>query len=189
MKNRRIRRLSGLLALPVLMIFPLRLEAAVGGMQVAQSSTTAQPQQPAPRKQSPEPTVQQAREPRQPVRPACLDQFDSLVGDARIQFNWSSSHLRRQEVATIDRIAKYASQCPEAHFQVDGHTDSSGSRRYNQFFSEQRVKTVIDELEARGVDPSRLSPATGHGETEPKESNWSRDGRQANRRVEITMTK
>lgn len=134
------------------------------------------------------PAPQQPQEPEKPVRPACLDQFDSVMPASGVLFNWGSSDLRRQEVEVIDRVAAYARSCPEAHFQVDGHTDSSGRPRYNQFVSEQRVKTVIRELEARGVDPARLSPVTGHGEADPKESNWSREGRQANRRVEIIMT-
>lgn len=192
MKKRRTRRLLGRLALPVLTIFSLHVEAVAAGMQLAQSSAPAAPEQPAPATsgQTQDPATGQAQEPQPSARPACLDQFGSVLDESGILFNHASSHLRREEVPAIDRLAEYAKSCPEARFQLDGHTDSAGSQLYNQFLSEQRVKTVIGELEERGVDASRLSPATGHGETQPTESkcNWSREGRQANRRVEIIMT-
>lgn len=201
MERRRTIRFFAALALPALAVFPVGADAAPASLLLAQSSTTTapdqqppvappQPQQPAaPQPAAPQPVAPPPpQEPQPPARAACLDQFGSAVANPNIYFNWASSHLRRQDVATIDSIASYAKSCPEARFRVDGHTDSSGPKRYNQFFSEQRVNTVIAELEARGVDVSRFSPAIAHGEGDPKESNASREGRQANRRVEIVMT-
>jgi outer membrane protein OmpA-like peptidoglycan-associated protein len=67
---------------------------------------------------------------------------------------------------------------------VVGHTDNTGSARYNQKLSEDRALSVARYLEGKNVNPVRLA-TTGKGESEPIANNASDSGRQANRRVEI----
>ena len=67
---------------------------------------------------------------------------------------------------------------------VEGHTDNVGSPEYNQGLSERRAYSVRDYLVEQGVAPSRVT-AIGFGETQPKGSNDTPEGRQINRRVEI----
>ena len=70
--------------------------------------------------------------------------------------------------------------------EVAGHTDSTGSDAYNQGLSERRANSVSAYLSAQGVIPQRLI-TLGMGEKRPIADNASTSGRQANRRVEITM--
>jgi outer membrane protein OmpA-like peptidoglycan-associated protein len=70
--------------------------------------------------------------------------------------------------------------------EVAGHTDSTGTETYNQELSERRASSVSQYLQARKVSNERLI-TVGMGELRPVAANGTVDGRQANRRVEITM--
>ena len=70
--------------------------------------------------------------------------------------------------------------------QVTGHTDSSGSESYNQALSERRAATVAAFL--GGAFPGVSISSLGAGELSPIDTNDTKAGRQANRRVEIEVT-
>ena len=70
--------------------------------------------------------------------------------------------------------------------EVAGHTDSTGSDSYNQALSERRAGSVSQYLQSQGIDGRRLI-TIGLGESMPVADNTTNAGRQANRRVEITM--
>ena len=67
---------------------------------------------------------------------------------------------------------------------LEGHTDSVGTPQYNQRLSEQRAQAVAHYFAGKGVIPERLA-AEGKGETAPRASNATPDGRRLNRRVEV----
>jgi len=69
---------------------------------------------------------------------------------------------------------------------LDGHTDSIGTERYNQGLSERRARAVRDYLVKKGINPARIT-TRGFGETKPIADNKTRDGRAKNRRVEIRV--
>jgi len=73
---------------------------------------------------------------------------------------------------------------PNTTIAVQGHTDSIGSAAYNQRLSERRADSVARYLEDLGVRSSRID-AVGYGESQPRASNVSANGRQLNRRVEL----
>jgi uncharacterized repeat protein (TIGR01451 family) len=69
--------------------------------------------------------------------------------------------------------------------QINGHTDSRGSREHNQKLSEARARAAFEYLvNAHGLAPERFV-VKGFGEDEPLASNESEAGREMNRRVEI----
>jgi outer membrane protein OmpA-like peptidoglycan-associated protein len=71
--------------------------------------------------------------------------------------------------------------------EVAGHTDSTGAADYNQQLSERRANAVAQYLESQGLANNRVV-TVGAGETRPVADNSTPDGRQANRRVELTLT-
>ncbi|NIN34606.1 MAG: OmpA family protein [Gammaproteobacteria bacterium] len=81
-----------------------------------------------------------------------------------------------------DTLVKYESTV----IQVAGHTDSVGSAEYNQQLSINRANSVKDYLVRDGVIAQRLL-TTGYGESAPIADNATAEGRQQNRRVEITV--
>ena len=77
---------------------------------------------------------------------------------------------------------------PQTIFHVEGHTDSSGSDSYNMKLSKERAASVASWLEENGVPSNRLT-SEGYGETQPIATNSTAQGRQDNRRVEISLDK
>jgi len=76
---------------------------------------------------------------------------------------------------------------PTIKVEIQGHTDNVGSDEYNQKLSEQRAWAVVNYLvQQMGVESSRLI-AKGYGETQPKASNDTPEGKALNRRVEFVV--
>lgn len=101
-----------------------------------------------------------------------------------ILFDLDSAGLRPASRETLNELATNFSRYPDNQIIVEGHTDSSGSDAHNQKLSEQRASNVADYLIDRGVT-ARNVVVYGYGESRPKSSNDSAEGRQLNRRVEI----
>jgi outer membrane protein OmpA-like peptidoglycan-associated protein len=74
------------------------------------------------------------------------------------------------------------------HFvKIEGHTDSDGSKAHNVKLSFRRAHAVKDWFTQHGVrNPESLFPV-GAGEARPVAPNDTKEGRQKNRRVEITQ--
>ena len=101
-----------------------------------------------------------------------------------ILFDYNSSALRAESRETLRNLAENFSKYPDNTIEVAGHTDSSGSDDYNMGLSEKRADSVRDYLVQNGVPSSKIV-ARGFGESQPKETNATPEGRQLNRRVEI----
>lgn len=67
-----------------------------------------------------------------------------------------------------------------------GHTDNIGQPEANQILSQERAEAVRQQLIAFGCEPDAIQ-AAGFGDTRPVADNNSEEGRQFNRRVEITL--
>jgi OmpA-OmpF porin, OOP family len=72
---------------------------------------------------------------------------------------------------------------PELQIEIQGHSDSRGSRAYNFKISEKRAKSVSLYLQACGIDKSRIR-CISCGPDRPIASNNTAAGRARNRRVE-----
>ena len=116
------------------------------------------------------------------TRPA-ENQIDvKLTSD--VLFDYNSSSLRPESRATLGDLASNFRRYTDEIIDVEGHTDSTGTPDYNQGLSEKRADSVKGYLVDEGVASSRIN-AIGYGETRPKASNDTPEGRQLNRRVEI----
>ena len=85
-------------------------------------------------------------------------------------------------MAVYDLMTKYGN----TDFLIEGHTDTSGPKVFNDKLSLDRANEVKSHLIEKGVDSDRLS-TVGFGEDKPKVSNSTRKGRIANRRVEFKV--
>jgi len=82
-----------------------------------------------------------------------------------IQFDVGSADILPESVPTLDEaIATLTALPPDSRFEVQGHTDSSGSAEANQELSEARASSVVAYLVAGGVDADTLD-AVGYGES------------------------
>lgn len=110
----------------------------------------------------------------------------TLSMPGNVTFATDSSDLSPAFFDVLNSVGKVLVEYEKTVVEVAGHTDSTGSAAYNQGLSERRASTVSKYLTGRGVISQRLI-TLGIGETRPVADNATPDGRQANRRVEITM--
>lgn len=115
----------------------------------------------------------------------------ALSGD--ILFDFDQDTLRPDAFPTLEMVADVLAEYPDAPVLIEGHTDSKGENKYNQKLSERRAASVKRWfVENAGIDPSRID-TRGWGEAKPAVPNEKADGsddpdgRQKNRRVEITI--
>lgn len=101
-----------------------------------------------------------------------------------IYFNTSRATFKPGITNTLNEMVKVINKYPTATFIVKGHTDSVGRDSFNQTLSQKRADAVMNYFIANGVSASKIS-AQGYGETMPKDSNKTKEGRANNRRVEI----
>ena len=101
-----------------------------------------------------------------------------------ILFDVNSSSLRPDSQQTLRDLASNFRNYPDEQVTIEGHTDSVGTPSYNQTLSQQRASAVSTYLANEGVPSERIT-SIGYGETRPKSSNDTPEGRQLNRRVEI----
>ena len=116
------------------------------------------------------------------TRPSDTEIAVRLTND--ILFDVDSSSLRGESQSTLRGLADNFRQYPDEMISVEGHTDSTGTSGHNMMLSEQRAGSVRNFLVGDGV-PSGQITAQGFGESQPKASNDTAEGRQLNRRVEI----
>lgn len=102
-------------------------------------------------------------------------------------FDVDSAQLKPGFYSTLDKIADVLKRYGKTQLTLVGHTDSTGSDAYNQQLSERRAQAVEQYFLSNGVIPERLQ-AFGRGESQPRASNATPEGRTLNRRVEIIIT-
>jgi large repetitive protein len=101
----------------------------------------------------------------------------------KVYFSRGRATIKTASFSLLNQVAKIlASNLQITKVQIEGHTDSQGSARYNRRLSDKRAKAIKRYLEKKNVAPERLV-AIGYGEDQPIESNDTKEGRQANRRV------
>lgn len=108
----------------------------------------------------------------------------TISGD--VLYDVDSSTLRPSSRATLGDMSDVLVSYPDTMIQISGHADSTGSAAHNQELSVRRAQSVSSYLSSRGVAVSRIE-SFGYGETSPRESNETAEGRQLNRRVEIRI--
>jgi len=104
-----------------------------------------------------------------------------------VSFALNKAELTDAAKRTLDdEVVAALKDDPSLRVIVEGHTDSTGSAAYNQKLSERRAATVKAYLVGRGIAAERVK-SVGYGETQPRASNDTPEGRAQNRRVEIKV--
>lgn len=101
-------------------------------------------------------------------------------------FDNDSFELAPNSERYFDWLVGVLNKYPQAEAEIIGHTDSRGSEKYNQSLSQQRAQSVADYLYTQGIEESRIT-VRGEGESKPKASNDTEEGRMENRRVEVII--
>lgn len=105
-----------------------------------------------------------------------------------IFFSFNSDRLRPESEPTLREIAALLRTRADWSLSIEGHTDGIASDTFNLELSRRRAASVKAALVSRhGVSAARLASA-GFGESRPRDSNDTLDGRARNRRVELVRT-
>ena len=102
-----------------------------------------------------------------------------------INFGQDSSKIGMGYDNEIAKAARFINDYPDNVVFIDGHTDNTGSTKYNQKLSEQRAAIVKNRLIDKFNIPGSRITSRGFGENKPVASNKTSEGRALNRRVEV----
>lgn len=109
---------------------------------------------------------------------------ESKIVTHGINFDIDKATIKPESMGTLNMIVKVMTDNPDLKFEVDGHTDNTGTAAHNLTLSQQRADAVRDQLIKMGIDASRLT-SKGFGDTKPISDNNTPEGKANNRRVEF----
>lgn len=108
--------------------------------------------------------------------------------ELEILFDNDKAIIKPEYHAQIADVARFMQEQPNLTAVIEGHTDDQASDEYNQALSQRRVDAVrLLLVEQYSIEPTRLS-AIGYGESRPRVSNETREGRRQNRRVVVLFS-
>jgi outer membrane protein OmpA-like peptidoglycan-associated protein len=131
----------------------------------------------------------QARELEQNIEGATVERVGEgiqVTFASGLLYDFDSDAIRPEAGVNLRALAASLDRYPNTDLVIIGHTDQLGSSAYNQNLSERRATAAASYLMAQGVNGGRII-TRGLGESEPKASNETEAGRQANRRVEVAI--
>jgi outer membrane protein OmpA-like peptidoglycan-associated protein len=103
-----------------------------------------------------------------------------------IFFDFDKATLRDESQAELEKLLEFMENNSNIRVEISGHTDSYGSDDYNKDLSNRRAESVVNWLKKHGISETRLE-YKGYGEEKPRATNDTEEGRQLNRRVEMTI--
>jgi outer membrane protein OmpA-like peptidoglycan-associated protein len=120
-------------------------------------------------------------------RISSLDDYDVRKSDS-VNFRVGSAVLSPEAKAKLDEIATQAKNEKGFVIEVRGFASSDGSENLNRQLSQRRAEAVLRYLaENHDIPLRRIVLPFGYGEAMPVADNTTRDGRQQNRRVEVSI--
>jgi outer membrane protein OmpA-like peptidoglycan-associated protein len=103
-----------------------------------------------------------------------------------VTFAHGKAEVEPVSFASLDSLAAYMRRAPKAKLVLQGHADEIGTPGANQQLSMERANAILERLMAAGIDPSRVT-VVGYGESRPRASNATDEGRAQNRRVDVIL--
>ncbi|WP_025762392.1 OmpA family protein [Dyadobacter tibetensis] len=114
--------------------------------------------------------------------------FTSIFNKIELYFPYASiNYIQTVENRKFLEAAKaYLAKPGNRKLVITGHTDNEDSAEWNMQLSIKRANAVKNKLLKLGIPADRMR-VVGKGETEPKASNSTIEGRRANRRVSLVV--
>jgi len=103
-----------------------------------------------------------------------------------VTFATGSKVLKVNFNEVLKSVVLVLNEFDQTLIEVTGHTDSVGSESSNQRLSNSRAQSVGDYLISQKINAGRVL-TIGYGESRPIADNKTGEGRQKNRRVELTL--
>ena len=114
--------------------------------------------------------------------------FEQTFAEDRVKFKLDSYELNDEARAALDEFAGKVTALTDQYFiEIQGHTDDTGGERYNEELGQRRADAVRRYLSREHKLPLNRMSTISYGDTLPVESNKTRTGRSANRRVVLVV--
>jgi outer membrane protein OmpA-like peptidoglycan-associated protein len=113
--------------------------------------------------------------------------YNVTLQDDGYKFKVNKYALSDDEKSKLtDFAGKLKTDNRNVYLEIQGHTDSTGTKDYNQQLGEERAEAVRLFLNEQGVALNRMNTIS-YGETAPVADNHTKAGRAQNRRVQIVV--
>ncbi|MGN6183755.1 MAG: OmpA family protein [Thermoanaerobaculia bacterium] len=114
--------------------------------------------------------------------------FEQSFSEDRVKFKLDSYELDQSAKTALDEFATRVKGIDAQYFvEIQGHTDDTGGERYNEELGQRRADAVRRYLSREHKLPLARMSTISYGDTLPVESNKSKAGRSANRRVVLVV--
>lgn len=118
--------------------------------------------------------------------------YDKEIVISNVYYDFDKWDIRADAEPALDSLYEVLLLNPQLNIQLASHTDCRGEELYNQDLSRKRAESVVEYLEAKGLDESKFT-AVGYGESRPSVDceclNCTEEQHQANRRTTFTILK
>jgi outer membrane protein OmpA-like peptidoglycan-associated protein len=103
-----------------------------------------------------------------------------------VLFDTGKATLKASSYPALNDIVEILTMKPKMIIEIGGHTDNVGTKESNQKLSQARAESVRNYLISKGIKANRIT-AVGYGQEKPVADNSTAEGRQKNRRTEVTI--
>lgn len=113
--------------------------------------------------------------------------YSVVVQDDGVKFALNKYGLSPEAQSRLNELVqRLKSENKNVFMEIQGHTDSTGTKDYNEHLGEERAEEVRKFLSLNGVALNRIATIS-YGEDVPVAPNTTREGRAKNRRVVIVV--
>lgn len=117
-------------------------------------------------------------------------QFVELSLNGGLLFDSGKAEITREAEALVNKVGNILQKYRNRTIEIEGHTDNvpvAGEYKNNQYLSSARAISVYEYLlEKKNLIPANMKHS-GYGDSKPRASNDTPEGRAKNRRVEIKI--
>ncbi len=120
--------------------------------------------------------------------PEIKEEEQAIINTAfeNLEFESGKDVIVQESYESLNELARLLVEKPDWKLKIDGHTDNVGKESTNLVLSKKRAEAVKKFMTDRSVEAERLF-VEFHGESMPIADNDTEEGRQKNRRVEMTI--
>lgn len=118
---------------------------------------------------------------------ANIDDYKAAAGPTVVHFKINKDTLTEEEKAKLDQVATQVASMQRYFITVEGFTDQTGTKAYNDQLSRQRADQVISYLVGSHDIPVYRIHMVGLGEQKLIDEGKGKKAREQSRRVEITV--
>jgi outer membrane protein OmpA-like peptidoglycan-associated protein len=106
----------------------------------------------------------------------------------KLAFESGSAKIKDESALELDNFALIMKTYPKVNITISGYTDNQGDADANKSLSEARALSVRTRLIDKGIKENRIK-TQGFGAANPVANNDTPEGKEQNRRIEVTIGK